>query len=1158
MTSRETSTGIAIYRASRLEALLDPLLALLDSNPPDATLAPQTIIAAHPGMKQWLLGALARKRGAGGIVANLDVPLPSAWLDELAQATLGESAIALRPYRREFLRWRIHDALDDLDDPRLRAYLQGPDVDRRRFQLADRLALIYTQYLVYRPDWLEAWAAGRDAIPDPGFLAPLWKRLRTTIDQPHRGERLARLLAKIEQADAIVDVTPLHVFGISHLAPTELAVLRAVAKHRLVVLYIPDPCREFWAGMTTERARLRELVKREPGASDTESAFLQMDHPLLANWGRIGQHFMLLLEDSDIAIDVRHHQDKPEAAIEPANRLEWLQEGIRRAQPDLHQPANALTREDASLRVHACHTRLRELEVLRDALLLQLKQRPDLKPSDILVMAPNIQDYAPLLPAVFGEAGHRQSVLPYHLADVAIERAHPLFDAFARLLDLPRSRLTAPEVIDLLALPPVAGRFGLGDSDLDAITRWLRNARVAWGLDGTFRARFDVPPIQTQTFAWGIDRMLAGYVMGSDTADAQQAVELADGSAVLPLNGIAGPQAATLGTLDDVLAELARWCSFGGRTQSASAWARQLEERIKAMLRIDATDRAARDAWDALLHAVHAIASGPAQGGLDPPLAFEVVRELLRERLSAISERQRFLMGGTTFCGMVPQRAIPFAIVAVLGLDDGVFPRTDNGAGLDPIGEHRRIGDRDVRNDDRYLFLQTMMSARAALHLSYIGCDVRDGKARNPAAPLADLLSLLDHAAGLSADDKDIKEVEEDGAKKRINRRPWLVRHPLQPFDVRYFDGADPALFSFRAEFALTGANGSNDAEQPTSASEVVAGIAATEPSTSQRIAPLREVLAYFKAPAKDFLTRRAKLRLYALADDRLHDSESLDAQFDRIERVGRRVFLDAIASTREVPQHAPDWLRLSGLLPPGKPGDRAWGMQAGQVAELLVAAKDHALFASGMPQSLAVPLQRDIGAYRIEGELSRAFATDGARWVFDVFPGKKEDALDFQQRIGLFLEWALLRLNDPQATQRARLYVLCIGGEGSWQQAINVWDDAFVAAEAGIRERMAAQLGEHVIDLLNHWWTLQSDPRWYFPKTSWASANPQGKSDPVVAAWNGFGGRGERNYASGYESIIAGDAMFEPGTNDRDRLDTIANALRDAITLSISHGPVA
>ena len=1151
MTSRDTSTdvavGIAIYRASRLEALLDPLIALLDSNPPDAVLMPQTVIAAHPGMRQWLFGALARKRGNVGIAANLDILLPSAWLDRLAETILGERAVALHAYQRDNLRWRIHGLLDGLDDSQIHAYLRGNDVARRRFQLADRLARIYTQYLVYRPDWLQAWSAGRKTTPDPGFHAVLWRQLRAQIGVPHRAERLSQLIDALNNAQNAGGNEPLHVFGISHLAPSELAVLRAVARHRLVVLYVPDPCREFWAGMRDDRSRLRELVKQDIDAAATETAFLEQGHALLASWGRMGQHFMLALEDSEAAIDERHHLDKREAAIAPANRLERLQESIRAAEPALIASPEASTRQraDRSLRIHACHTRLRELEVLRDALLRELSERPDLKPSDIIVMAPDIQSYAPLLAAVFGEAGVHTGSLPYHLADVAIARSHPLFTAFGRLLELPQSRLTAPEVIDLLAVPQIANRFSMSVREIDVLADWLKHCRVAWALDGPFRARFDVPAISEHTFAWGMDRMLSGYAIGASDGDEQLVVTLPDGSEIAPLDGIAGPQAALLGALDNALTELARWCELGARPLRASAWAERLEERFDAIFRIDGVDRDAREASTLLLRFIRAIASEPAQSGLDPELDFAVVRDLLRERMAAAPERQAFLMGGATFCGMVPQRAIPFRVVAVLGLNDGEFPRAASSGGLDLMDGHRRIGDRDVRSDDRYLFLQTVMSARDALHLSWIGRDVRDGGARNPAAPLAELLAALDAAAAIEPG----KTMDADADRQL---RPWLVRHPLQPFDARYFDGDDAALFSYRADFAemdfaIATRTAFSEAASPQAAGAVHASDALSPPGNEAIV--LRDVLSWFKDPSRQCMTRQLKLRLDALEEQRLAESESLEAGVDAIESVAKRVLLECVAQDmRALPEQAPAWLRLTGLLPPGRSGDAAWETERDKARELLESIEGNALFAEGMPRRAALAPLHTVGDLRIEGELPHAYETDAARWIMDAFPGKEESDLDFRQRIGLFIEWALLRLDDAHGERPATLCLLCKGKKHPWQDALNAWDARFTrAASAGVHATvatMADDLRARVRQLIALWRDFQADPRWYFPKTSWAAATST-KPDDAAKTWRGatgrWGSKGERDYEPGYARLLArllaGDVGFDDGSDDYDLL---------------------
>jgi exodeoxyribonuclease V gamma subunit len=1153
--------GLIVYRASRLEALLEPLETLLQAAPPQRALAPHSVIAAHPGMQRWLSRALAIKRGPRGIVANLRIELPSAWLDRLALQLLGEEAIALRPYRREILRWRIHESLDAGDDARLRCYLEGESASRaqRRFQLADRLARIFTRYLVYRPDWLQSWGGDGGGAPHDAILAPLWRTLRRAIDRPHRGETLARLLGAIErtQAGAFGD-DPLHVFGIAHLAPSELAVLRAVARHRPVVLYVPDPCREFWGLLRGERVRLRELVNAQPDAAETEAAFLEQGHPLLAAWGRMGQQFLLALDDSGIAVEERHWQDKTEAPL-LETRLQRVQESIRQLKPELIGEGADFgrARADRSLRVHVCHTRLRELEALRDALLRERKENPELKPSDIVVMMPDIHAYLPLLPTVFGEAGRHEGPLPYHCFDVAVARAHPLFSAFRLLLDLPQSRVTAPEVVDLLAVPQIARRLGLGPGDDDVLVSWLKSGRVAWALDAAFRTRFDVPAIAEHTFAWGLERMLAGYVCGVTDADEVRALMLPDGAVIVPLEGVHGPQAALLGALDSLLLEIDAWCRAAAMPRPASAWANWLEQRFEALFAIDPTDRDAREAKAFVLRFVRAVASEPAESGLDPLLAFEVVREVLLDRLDAVPEQQRFLLGGVTFCGMVPQRSIPFDVVAVLGLDDGEFPRGGSDGGLDLMATRRRLGDRDTRGDDRYLFLETVMSARSVLHLSFVGEGVRDARPRNPAPPLAELMAALD--GGRAASAADDSDPDDDGAAERERReRPWLIRHPLQPFDPRYFDRSDDALFSFRADFAAMRADPMRREDPaPFVATRIADGD--LPPPPAEASIELRDVLAYYKDPARQLLTGALKLRLDAVDDGGLRDSETLAPRTDAIERVARRLFEDAVRRPDlKVADAAPDWLRLTGILPPGRDGSEAWALERAQAADLVAAVAGHELFAGGLPRprptTVDIELELSQGSTRLRGELRRVHEKNDALWIMDCYPRRDATSkLDFKARIAFFLEWALLRLRQADDRRPLRATVVVAGEhDDGWQRGFDLWNAQF-ERERGARTAMLDDLARRVTALVEFWQRSQYQPQWYFPVTSWAAAigGIDGAREAWLGATAGRGKKGEREYSPGYARLLAGDRDFGDGA---DFATLLANARRLRALIDLHH----
>ncbi|TLY48988.1 MAG: exonuclease V subunit gamma, partial [Gammaproteobacteria bacterium] len=912
----------------------------------------------------------------------------------------------------------------------------------------------------------------------------------------------------------------------------------------------PDPCAKpaEWAGLRSDRAHLRAQVAQDVLPAAADALFLDQDHPLLASWGRIGQHLMLALADadSDVRIDVRHWRDEMPLAA-PLTRLAALQESIRHLDADkLRAPRTSAALDDASLRVHVCHTRLRELEVLRDTLLRARRDLPDLKPSEILVTAPDIHAYAPLIPAVFGEAGAHQGSLPYHLADVALARTHRLFTAFDMLLDLPQTRLSAPELMDLVDIPEVADALGLDRDDIDTLRGTLERTRIAWGFDGAHRASFGVPVVEENTFAWGMDRLIAGYVFGAGASQERTACMLPDGVALLPVEGIAGPQAQVVGALDRLLRELAAFRRDAAIPRRATQWAARLDALVDALLRVDYADEEARSALAALRRAIHAI-EGEAEG-VDPELDFAVMRDVLRERLGAVPERQRFLMGGVTFCGMVPQRAVPFRVIAVLGLDDGAFPRAAGDGGIDLMARYPRLGDRDVRNDDRWLFLETVMAARERLHLSYVGEGARDAKARNPAQPLAELMQLLGQyelrAAGAPRAVEPTAHAQrdaEEGAPKPL----WLVRHPLQPFNLRYFDAGDARLFSFSTDLAAL-AVPSRAQVAPFVAAHTRADAAA---EATQAIV-LREILAYYKDPAKQLLRTRACVRLDAFDEDRLASEEPLDAQFARIERVARRIFLDSAANaTFALPAAAPDWLRLDGLWPPGHLGEQAWCEECEKIAPLLDRARDEALFAGGLPPPLPLPIDRRIGEFHLRGELARAFARADARWIFELYPERKRESdLGFKERIGLFLEWALLRLDASSRDMPVRLLCLTQAGGGTWQRAINDWDARFNVADAPLRAALRGELEARVAKLLAIFANAQVAPAWYFPKASWKLAQNAVPVD-IDEEWRGgFGQTGERDFKPGYARLLARDADFAVAGEDVRMLHAHARELRALI----------
>lgn len=1125
--------GLWLFRASRLEALLDPLEALLVHLPPASMLAPQTVLVGHPGLHPWLRQSLSQKRGPHGIVANLDFALPGPWLDGLATTLLGLAPDASRAWQREVLRWRLLPALDALDDARVQAVLADDD-GTQAFALAERLASSLAPLMLYRPDWLRRWSRGESAVRGDALLASAWRALRDgsrfdNTDVPHRGERLLGLARLLQEADArphgLAD-DPLHVFGLPHLAPPELAVLRALSRWRPVVLHVADPCREHWLGMGSGRAAMREALAREDLG---ETDFLALDHPLLAAWGRLGQHFLLALEDSDLAVNERHGVDALDAP--PRHLLDRVQHSLRGNEPramQLDSPAAlAALRGDASLRVHRCATPLRELEVLRDALGEAFATLPGLQPADVVVLSPDLARYRPLIPAVFGEPGRRDGAWPWHAADVPLAAMHAVYRALAQALALPGARLTAQGVLDLLAHPVLARRFGLEGQADGTLRHALARLGVAWGLDGADRSRFGAPDEPTHTFDWGLDRAMAGHVFGVRDAEP---MALPDDSRMLPGEGIDAAVAERIGRLHALLLELREWVGLGALRLAPAAWTALLQRRLDALFDAASDDDETRDALAGANGLLAKLGEEWRAARIETPLPWPAVRDALQTLLAAVPERQRFLVGGLTFAGMVPQRAIPFRVVAVLGLDEGALPRRAPEDGFDLRARAPRSGDRDLASDDRYLFLETLMAARDRLHLSFIGLGAADGRPRNPAAPLADLLDTL------------ARFVPPAGSPRPEDGWPWERKSPLQPPQPP----ASPLDVVVNTPASLTAAHADRGPD------------AVSDPCDIAPMTPTLEALvAFFRDPARHALRDEAGVRLDSLEETRLDDSEPLEPKADPREAMARALAFDALEqASADPPLSAPEAWLLGGRLPPGALGEQLWRVQR---AQSMVALKTLRAGTPAPREPLSPPRRLTVSVpladgTTLDGGVEVREDADGLLWLVGVHPTRDAKDLHFGHRLPLLLRWLALRLGQPRPLRVALIGKAKADALGAQLAAL---DDAFLAStDVDAREALAAGYRRQLQAALDFRAAVLRRERRYAPASSWVALH-QGEDDPdkVIAAWVGSDRSvGERERAPGYAALWAQDWHFVPGEGEMQRFIEDARALASAFDLQGQH----
>jgi exodeoxyribonuclease V gamma subunit len=878
-----------LVSSNRLDALAAHLAERL-SRPlaADAPLAPETILIPQPTLRRWLQAWLARKLG---IAANLRFPTPSEFTWELLRADtpgLPETS----PWDGARLRWRLYALLGDDAPPDVREHLDRATGARAlaRWRLAESLASTFDRYQAYRRSWLEDWEAGEA----PGdWQAELWRRLLADGAGPPRSRLLGDWLRRHDGSGTAPPGLParLTAFATVHVSPDVLRLLAVCAQSIELDFHRPTPSAEYWGDVEALRSALR---RDGADALPAALAAAQHDNPLLQAWGAAGRDFDAQL----FAYDLVQPASETELYRAPARDtlLHALQaDAFERTAP---RPLANFDPGDQSLQVHACHSRLREVEVLHDRLRAMLDPEtkegarfdPPLRPHEIAVLAPNIGDYLPLARAVFGGIPADDPLhIPYTLSDRPQAQAHPLVGLFLSLLELRDARRTASEVRDLLAVPEVMAAFDLSESDLDRLGDWFAAAGIAWGEDEAQREALGLGRWREYSFAFGLDRLLLGYATGDDSDDIPDSA----GNPIAPCAVAEGADAERLDALVALLARLHRLSAWMREEHPAGEWRDRLAAEFAALLPKAPADDAEQAARRIVREALDGFATQASDAG---PLALDVVRAALGDALQAPSPHQPFLGGGVTFAGMVPLRTIPFRVVCLLGMDAEAFPRREPPGDINRLaGETtRKLGDRSVREDDRFLFLQLLAAAGDAFHLSYGGRDARDGSVREPSALVSELLDVAQRCLPAGVD-----------ARERL-----VLAHPLQPFSAQAFGAGDPRRFSYRAAWRQP------STQRALRAPAVFAAAPLPPPSVQgDRSLSLAELQAFLRNPPRAFLRGRLELALPWRDDARDADREP---QGD--DALQRHMLVTAlVAETLDDAE-----LRARGLLPPGHEGTGA------------------------------------------------------------------------------------------------------------------------------------------------------------------------------------------------------------------------------------------
>ncbi len=881
-----------LHQANRLENLFTMLLEQRAELPEDP-LESEVIVTPNPGMTSWVCQQIATQQT---IAANIRFPTPPLFIRDIIGAQ-GYNFQEDSRFTSPVMRWRILDLLATLlEKPQfsqLKAYLQDDADFHKSYQLSSKISALFNKYLLYRPEMLLDWERNQE----DHWQAELWRRLtlvswreepdgsaHTTIKitataiEP-RGHK-ARLIDQFRTLASHNRLTSqglaerVFIFGISSLAPVYLEIIAAISKLIDIHIFHLDPCRYIWEkpAAKAETAPKTKWVEQRFQATNQDPA---KDHSLLTSLGTVGAEFKHRL----MGLELSQNESYQPAAGETL--LARIQNDILELE-DPSQPESdtrfTLSKSDRSLQFQICHSPLREVQVLHDCLLELFATNPELKPGDVLVMAPDMECYSTAVTGIWGHSDENLRI-PWHLADSSQVEERPIIRTFLELLEIISGRFSGAEVLALLETEALRNRFGIDEQGLVRIRDWIMKTGICWGLDQQHRQELGVANSKLNTWAFGLNRMLLGYLTGPQDDPYQD---------ILPWPGVRDSEAEWLGSLATLMEQLGQLRVQFSKKHSPKRW-RSLLEQLLADFFLPGNDDLDRESVALLSDTIATFEEHCNLAGFKDGIDLKIIQTLLDESLSKSLGNQAFLTGKVTFCRLMPGRSIPFKVICLLGMNDADYPRSQRPLSFDLMAKNPQSGDQNRRNDERYFFLETLLAARDNFYVSWIGRNQNDNSILPPSVVVDELRNYLDRSCCVPL----------GSPCEQLS-----TEHPLQPFSPHCFDEtATPR--SYGAAWMPP--------EPGPKTPRIFLPEALEAPEDILRQVDIKTLARFWSHPVRFFLQERIGLQLWE-DDDDLPESEIFDC--DNLEQylLGQEIVRAQL--DREDSQLTHQRLEAAGVLP--------------------------------------------------------------------------------------------------------------------------------------------------------------------------------------------------------------------------------------------------
>lgn len=742
-----------IRSSNSLSALADQLTVEI-ARQNTGLFMPVRIVTQTEGMNNWLKEKMALKNG---IAANLEFLRLNDLLYQIFKAAGGTYQKSLSA---DDLSWLIYDLMGDDEIkttyPQLAGYYQtnNQEDNLKKIELAKKISDLLDQYQAYRPEIIEKWNKGElyyNDVEEEKWQKDLWIKAREKAGNlfPDKSVVKKFIIEKINDPTAVQHIRQkipnIFIFGTVLLTEYHRDLLYLLSGQLPVFIFLPNPSPEiYWYEDQTKK---EIFYQQKRGRIVQENP---VSNPLLLNWGKLIQNTIRLLFENDEVIN--QYDFAGAVTFQKDTLLHAVQHYIsENSIPQENENFSDAKLNDGSILIQSCHSPIREVQSLYNYLVHLADKHPgEINARDIVVQVTDINRYASFIRAVFDNAPYK---FPYKIADETFISSDSVSRALAEVLTLDENHFTSETVMQLLDYSCIKDRFQIYDPD--NLRRVVNEANIRYGIDG----KTENDSIYV-SWNYGLKRIMYGLCIsgGEEYGEGKESFFPLD-----TVEGSSSEEVIHFACFADTLIALIKERE---KERTVSDWLDYVFELTQKLL-FNEEDQDSEE-YRQLISVIEKASA--TREIFDKEISYYV---FLKQFLSAIgnaAQEYHFARGGVTFCSTIPMRSIPFKVVAMLGLDFDKFPRKNTRVGFDLMIKKPRKGDRDLKVNDKHLFLETIMSAGDFLYLSYNGQDIQTNAKKPPSILVDELLNFFyEHAE------------HSDEVENRL-----VVEQPLHTFSRKY------------------------------------------------------------------------------------------------------------------------------------------------------------------------------------------------------------------------------------------------------------------------------------------------------------------------------------------------------------------------------------